>query len=60
MYVSICIFTPQGKTFTFKDVEVLTDNETVIVFKYRAMSDGNEKVATFYKSTICGVSLTSN
>lgn len=56
-YASLCIFTPTGRTYTFKNVEVLCDNETVIQFGYSAMSDGKQKVATFYKSTICGVSL---
>lgn len=54
----ICIFTQTGRTYTFKSIELLCDNETVIQFSYRAMSDGKEKIATFPKNTICGWSLT--
>lgn len=54
----ICIFADSGKTFTFRNIEVITDNESVIQFSYRAMSDGLEKIATFPKSNICGWSLT--
>ena len=57
-YSIICIFTNQGKTFTFKNIELLVDNESVLVFSYRAMSDGLEKQATFPKANICGWSLT--
>lgn len=54
----ICIFTDSGNTFTFRDIEILHDNESVIQFSYRAMSDGLEKIATFPKANICGWSLT--
>lgn len=53
-YSSICLFMPTGRTFTFRDVEIVTDNETVLVFKYRAMSDSKFKTATFQKSIIPG------
>ncbi len=59
MYDTICIFTPAGGTFTFREVEILCDNESVIQFSYKAMSDGKTKTATFPKNTICGWSLTS-
>ena len=58
MYSIICIFIGSGKTFTFKNIEMLCDNESIIQFSYRAMSDGLEKIATFPKSNICGWSLT--
>ena len=58
IYAILCIFTPYGRTFTFKDVEIVCENETVLQFKYQAMSDGLEKVATFPKNTICGWSIT--
>ena len=58
MYSIICIFASSGKTFTFKNIELLCDNESVIQFSYRAMSDGLEKIATFPKANICGWSLT--
>lgn len=57
-YSIICIFTKEGKTFTFRNIELLTDNETIIQFSYRAMSDGLEKIGTFPKANICGWSLT--
>jgi len=57
-YQILCIFTPTGRTYTFKDVTVICDNETVLCFEYTAMSDGKSKVATFPKTTICGWSVT--
>jgi hypothetical protein len=54
---SICIFTEMGRTYTFKNVTITCDNETVLCFSYKAMSDGNEKVATFQKSRIVGWSI---
>jgi hypothetical protein len=52
--LNICLFIPTGRTFSFKKVEILTDNETVLVFSYSAMSDGEKKTATFQKNQICG------
>ncbi len=52
---SICFFLDTGRTFTFRDVELVTDNETVWVIRYKAMSDGHGKTATFYKSRVVGV-----
>lgn len=57
-YSILCIFTPTGRTYTFKNVELICDNETVLQFKYSAMSDGKEKIATFPKATLCGWSVT--
>lgn len=57
-YSILCIFMTTGKTFTFKDVEVVCDNESVIQFKYSAMSDGKAKTATFPKGNIAGWSCT--
>lgn len=57
-YDILCIFTPTGKTYTFRDVKLLCDNETTLQFAYAAMSDGRVKVATFPKATLCGWSLT--
>jgi hypothetical protein len=57
-FESICIFLSSGKTFTFRDVEILCDNESVIKFGYSAMSDGLIKVAIFPKANLCGWSLT--
>lgn len=58
-YSILCIFTTTGRTYTFRNVKVVCDNETVLVFKYAAMSDGKDKTATFYKNMFCGVSLTT-
>lgn len=57
-YSILCIFTPTGKTYTFRDVKVICDNETVLQFSYAAMSDGKSKTATFPKATLCGWSVT--
>ena len=57
-YAILCIFTPTGRTYTFKNVWMVCDNETVLQFEYAAMSDGNRKVATFPKATLCGWSVT--
>jgi hypothetical protein len=56
--VNICIFLVSGQTLSFKDVELETDNESVVVFSYTAMSDGLTKTATFYKRHVAGVSIT--
>ena len=57
-YSILCIFTPAGRTYTFKNVEMVCDNETVLQFNYSAMSDGKAKTATFPKLTLCGWSVT--
>lgn len=57
-YSILCIFTQTGHTFTFRDLELVTNNETILMFKYKAMSDGKDKTATFPKATICGWSVT--
>ncbi len=54
---SVCFFLSTGRTFTFRDVEMLTDNETVWVIQYKAMSDGNPKEATFYKNQVAGIAI---
>ena len=51
------IFLNSGRTFTFQDVHIIHDNESVLVFGFTAMSDGNIKEATFYKTQIVGVSM---
>jgi len=60
VFDSICIFCSTGRTFTFRDVEVVCDNETVVVFLYKAMSDGHKKQATFLKANIVGYSILSD
>ena len=58
-YASICIFTPTGRTYTFKNIAIICNNETVIQFDYSAMSDGKRKTAAFQKIAVCGWSLTN-
>ena len=55
---TLCLFMETGRTFTFKNVTFLHDNDTAITFGYEAMSDGKMKVATFYKTHVAGVSKT--
>lgn len=54
----LCIFCPTGRTFTFRNVEIVSDNETVLEFTYSAMSDGFKKRGIFLKNNIVGWSLT--
>jgi len=57
-YSILCIFTQTGRTYTFRNVEMVWDNETALQFNYSAMSDGKVKTATFPKATLCGWSVT--
>jgi len=57
-YSILCIFMPTGKTFTFKNVKIICDNETMLQFNYFAVSDDKVKFATFPKATLCGWSVT--
>ncbi len=57
-YSILCIFTPTGRTYTFRNVKIMADNETVLVFRYTAMSDAKEKVGTFFKNMFVGYSVT--
>lgn len=54
---SICIFCPTGRTFTFRNVKITCDNETVLAFEYLAMSDGQSKTATVLKQNIVAWSI---
>jgi hypothetical protein len=54
---TLCIFLPTGKTFTFKNIELIFDSESVLVFDYVAMDDGLKKRGIFLKSNISGWSL---
>ena len=51
---NICVFLPSGKTFSFRDIVIETNNEGVLVFTYDAMSDGKRKTFTAQKSAIVG------
>lgn len=52
--MNICFFLNSGKTFTFKNVLDLTENQTVIEFSYQAMSDKKFKQGKFYVANIVG------
>lgn len=54
---SICLFLPTGRTFTFRQCAITTNNETVLVIEYKAMSDGRVKTITVQKSQIVGWSV---
>ena len=51
---SICIFLNSGRTFTFRNIVILCDNESMLSFSYVAMSDGGSKRAMFPKRGIAG------
>lgn len=53
---NLCIFLTSGKTFSFKGISIVTDNESVLVFNYTAMSDLRSKTATFLKRNMAGYS----
>ena len=54
----LCIFTPNGKTYTFKEITIVCNNEDVLQFEYSSQFDGLIKFATFPKNSICGWSVT--
>ena len=53
----LCLFTPHGHTFTFHQVEVSVNNESILAFKYAAKSDGRNKVMFVQKANITGYSV---
>lgn len=53
-FKTLCLFLPTGKTYTFRDVVLTTDNETALVFNYVAMSDQKSKTMVVYKDRIVG------
>ena len=48
------IFLITGKTFTFRNVSGVIENETSLSFNYWAMSDGKFKKVSFYRPGIVG------
>lgn len=56
----VTVFTDNGRTFSFRDVQFVCDNESVVEFRYSAMSDGRTKTAIFFKSRIVGISKTKS
>lgn len=55
-FASLCLFLPTGRTFTFREVEVIINNESVLAFDYKAMSDGLSKTMVVEKHAIIGYS----
>jgi hypothetical protein len=62
----ICLFMPGGRTLFFKDVDVVLNNETVLMFRYRSVVDhplqacrsaGPYKTGTFFKANFVGYSI---
>jgi hypothetical protein len=56
VFNKLVIFLNSGKTFTFRDITITTNNETALCFDYVAMSDGGVKHATFYVHNMAGYS----
>ena len=52
------IFTGEGHTFTFQNVEITVDNESMLAFKYSSVSDGRSKEGNFSKHRIVGYTVT--
>lgn len=52
----IHLFTTHGATFSFGQCEVLVNNETTLVFRYRAANDGLEKEMYVVKANLLGYS----
>ncbi len=53
----LCIFTQHGHTFTFRNGEIKSDTDTMLVFSYTSMSDGDTKIGKFPKNNLCGWSI---
>jgi len=56
--MNLCLFLLSGKTFTFREVKLVQDNESVLVFEYVAMSDGKRKRMVARKDALAGHSTT--
>ncbi len=48
------IFLCTGRTFTFRNVTEVVENETSLTFQYTAMSDERQKKVRFYRPEIAG------
>jgi hypothetical protein len=59
-YDTLCLFTSEGHTFTFRNVELVINNETTLVFLYRAVSEHGaiRKRATVIKANLAAWSVT--
>ena len=54
MTVAKTIFLCSGRTFTFRNVSDIIENETSLTFTYTAMSDGKPKSVVFYRPEMAG------
>lgn len=56
VYPVMHFFLVSGRTFTFHEATIVSDNESMITFDYVARSDGIPKRATFDKDKLAGYS----
>jgi len=54
---NICLFLPTGRTLSFRDIVIISNNESFLTFDYRAMSDSLIKTGTFQKRALVGWSI---
>ena len=57
VYSILHLFVQTGRTYTFRDVQIVSNNETAITIKYQAMSDGKEKIGVFFWTNLIGYSV---
>jgi hypothetical protein len=55
--MTICLFGHHGRTYTFKNVTIESDNETMLTFTYAAMSDGKTKRFVARKDALIGYAM---
>ena len=55
----IIIFTTQGKTFIFKNIENFSYNSLSISFDYTGVSTGKSRHAEFFHEGTCGYAITN-
>ena len=55
--IGIVIFMESGKTFTFRNCELLVSNEGMLIFNYYSAFDGSRKHAEFQRSNFVGHSV---
>ena len=58
-YSILCIFALSGKTYTFTNVKMFSDDGAELRFRHTAETDGKIATATFMKTNLCGWSTTS-
>ena len=53
----LVVFLATGRTFTFKEVAITCQTESVLGFTYTSQSDGKEKEASFSMDHVAGISI---